>query len=123
MKLGWGVGVIVAVLLSLAANLFGLINLAYAASYALLFVGIWTVASAFFLVDAKDRHYYAGWGVVMAALSTFAYLPFAYTVGLLLVALVILILIYIYAGRDATTMTAAANSPSPAGGTPAAKPS
>lgn len=123
MKLGWGVGVVVAVLLSVAAYLFDLVNMTYAASYALLFVGIWTIVSAFFLVDVKDRHYYAGWGVVMAALSTFAYLPFAYTVGLLLVAFVILILIYIYAGRTATEVTAAANPPSPAGERPAAKPS
>ncbi|MDA4124477.1 MAG: hypothetical protein OK438_03395 [Thaumarchaeota archaeon] len=123
MRLGWGGGVIVSILVAAAAFFFGLVNGTYAVSYALLFVGVWTIISAFFFVDIKDRHYYAGWGVVMAALSTFAYLYYTYTIGLLLVAMVILILLYIYAGRTAKNVTAAMSPTSSPGGTPATKPS
>jgi hypothetical protein len=123
LRLTYWIGVIVAVLVVAAAYLFGLVDGTYAVSYALLFVGLWTILSAFFTIDAKDRYYYSGWGVIFAVLSTFAYLPFAYTVGLLLVALVILILIYVYAGSTAKRITAAATPPSSTGNTPAAKPS
>ncbi len=113
---------IIGVLIPLAAFFFGFVNLNYLVSFALLLVGLWTIVSAFLVVELKDRHYYSGWGVVVTVLSTFAYLPFAYTVGLLLVALVVLILMYVYAGRTEKMISAAASPPSSPGGTPAANP-
>ncbi len=121
MRASWGAGVAIAVLLSLAAYLFNLVDLTQMASLILLIVGLWTIGSAFFVVERKDRNYYAGWGVVLAILSLFAFLPLAYTIGLLLVAIVALILLYAYSGRTGKMLTAASNPSSPAGGTPAAE--
>ncbi len=121
MRAGWGAGVAIAVLLSLAAYLFNLVDLTHMVSLILLIVGLWSIGSAFFVVERKDRNYYVGWGVVLAVLSLFAFLPLAYTVGLLLVAIVALILLYAYSGRTGKMLTAASNPPSPAGGTPAAE--
>ena len=118
-RLGWGVGIIVAILLSAAAFSFGL-HINYTISLGLLLVGLWTIVCALLLVDRKDRWYYAGWGVVLAFLSLFAFLPAGYTVGLVLIAIVVLILLYVYVGQSEKMITAARAPPAPAGGTPAA---
>lgn len=118
-RLGWGVGIIVAILLSAAAFSFGL-HLNYTISLGLLLVGLWTIVCALFLVDRKDRWYYSGWGVVLAFLSLFAFLPAGYTIGLVLIAIVALILLYVYLGGSNRMITAARAPPAPAGGTPAA---
>jgi uncharacterized membrane protein HdeD (DUF308 family) len=88
---------------------------------ALLLSGLWTVVSAFLVVEAKDRTYYSVWGVVMFCLSLFAFVPPALAAGILIVAIIILIVLVIYAGRAQELVTAGANPPTTAGGTPAAK--
>jgi hypothetical protein len=119
-KLGWGVGMIVAILLSAAAFSFGFVDLSHAVSLGLLLVGLWTIICALFLVERKDRWYYSGWGVVLAFLSLFAFLPTGYTIGLVLIAIVALILLYVYVGGTNKMITAARAPPSSAGETPAA---
>jgi diacylglycerol kinase len=119
-RVSWGVGVVVAILLSVAVYSFGLIDLYYTISLGLLLVGLWTIVCAFFLVDRKDQWYYSGWGVVLAFLSSFAYLPHGYTIGLVLIAIVALILLYVYVGGTSKMITAASVPTSTAGGTPAA---
>ena len=118
-RLGWGVGIIVAILLSAAAFFFGL-HLKSTISLGLLLVGLWTIVCALVLVDQQDRWYYSGWGVVLAFLSLFAFLPARYTIGLVLIAIVALILLYVYLGGSSRMINAARAPPAPAGGTPAA---
>lgn len=51
----------VAVLLSAAAYLFGLVKSpSYTVSLALLLIGLWTIACALTIVERKDRNYYGG---------------------------------------------------------------
>jgi hypothetical protein len=119
-RLGWGVGIIVAILLSVAVYSFGLVGPNYTISLGLLLVGLWTIVCALFLVEQKDRWYYSGWGVVLAFLSLFAFLPTGYTIGLVLIAIVVLILLYVYVGGSGRMIAAARAPPAPAGGTPAA---
>lgn len=119
-RLNWGVGVIVAILVSAAAYSFGLVNPSYSLSLGLFLVGLWTIVSAFLLVNRQDRWYYSGWGVVLAFLSSFAYLPPGYTIGLVLVSIVALILLYVYLGGTNKMITAASAPRAPAGETPAA---
>ena len=120
MKPGWGIGMIIAVLLSVAVFFLGLVDLAGMVSLVLLLSGLWTLVSAFVIFDARDRSYYMGWGVVIAALALFDFIPFNYTVALILMAIVVLILVNVYLGR-APKMYNAATTPAPAGGgTPAA---
>lgn len=120
MKQGWGVGIIVAILLSVAVWLVGVVNFAGMISMILLLSGLWTLVAAFVIFDIKDRSYYMGWGVVIAALSLFDFIPFNYTIALVLAAIVVLILVNVYLGRT-PKMFKAATTPTPAGGgTPAA---
>lgn len=121
MKVSWGVGVVVAVLLSLAAYLFGFTNPSLTLSLFLLLSGLWTLIVGLFLVDRRERTFYSAWGVVVAILSLFAYLPIQYTIGLILVAVVALILITAYSGRSGKMYAATSQSaPSSTGESPAA---
>jgi hypothetical protein len=120
-KVSWGVGEIVAILLSFIYYLFWLPNPKYALSLFLLLSGLWTLTAGLLLVDKKDRTYYSSWGVVVAVLSAFAFLPLNYTLGLVLVAIVVLILLTAFNYRSGKMYTAATqSSPATAGETPAA---
>lgn len=121
MKVSWGVGEIVAILLSLIYYLFLLPEPKYALSLFLLLSGLWTLVAGLVLVEKKDRTYYSSWGVVVAVLSTFAFLQPNYALGLVLVAIVALILLTAFNYRSGKMYTAATqSSPSTAGETPAA---
>jgi len=120
-KVSWGVGEIVAILLSLIYYLFLLPEPKYALSLFLLLSGLWTLVAGLVLVEKKDRTYYSSWGVVVAVLSTFAFLQPNYALGLVLVAIVALILLTAFNYRSGKMYTAATqSSPSTAGETPAA---
>jgi hypothetical protein len=120
-KVSWGVGEIVAVLLSLIYYLFLLPDPKYAFSLFLLLSGLWTLTAGLVLVDKKDRAYYGSWGVVVAVLASFAFLPWNYALGLVLVAMVVLILLTAFNYRSGKLYTATTQpSTSTAGETPAA---
>ena len=128
MKIGWGIGIAIAVLASLASFFFGLFGPLYSSSSivflvaaSLLLSGLWTIASAFLILEAKDRIYYSVWGVVLFCLSLFAFVPPAYAAGVLVVAIIVLILLVIYAGRAKGIVSATASPPQAAGGVRAAE--
>lgn len=127
MKASWGIGVGVGILASLAAYFFGVFGsfttlqaVEYLFSTMFLLIGIWTLVSAFAIVEVKDRTFYALWGVILAAVSLFAYVPANYAIGILLVALIVLILLVFYSGRTQKEFTTATRPAAPAGDTPAA---
>lgn len=110
----------VAVLLSTAAGLLGVVGAKGALSLALLLVGAWTLLSAFVIVDREDRTFYTGWGIVLAGLSLSYVIPFRYALGLVLIAVVVLIVATVTFGRAPRMSAAAAPPPSTTGETPAA---
>jgi hypothetical protein len=120
LKLGYLAGIIIVVLLSAAAWLLGIIDLPRMISLMLLLGGLWTVVAAFTIFGVGERMFYLGWGVVVAALSTFdVFNNFNYTIALILIAIVALILINVYTGRTPKLYSAATTRPA-GGGTPAA---
>ncbi len=106
-RIGWGVGTVIALLLTAAVYSFGVLKGLDAVGLFLLLEGLWTVACGLLFVEVKDRGYYTGWGVVLALLSLFPYIPAGYTIGLVLVAVVILIVVFTYAGKTRSTAAAA----------------
>src|SRR5271157_1590534 len=127
MKASWGIGVAIGILLSLAAYFFGFFGalftlqaVEYLFSTMFLIAGLWTLVSAFVIVEAKDRTYYSVWGIVMTCVSLFAYVPAQFAIGILLIALVVLIVLVYFTGRTQKEFTTATSPPRPAGDTPAA---
>lgn len=98
MKPGYGVGVVVAFLVSFAVFLFGVVDFRGLLSLLLLLTGLWTVVAAAALVPPSERVYYASWGVVLAILSATYVISLRYALGLVLIALVVLI-VFSYYGR------------------------
>ena len=95
-SVGWGVGIIVAVLISLALLLFNVVSGANAVAALLLLVGLWTLVFGAAFTTARDRLYFVGWGLVIAVLSTFAFLPLQYTAGLVVVVILIVVLASVF---------------------------
>ena len=121
MKPSWGVGTIIAILLSVALYLLEVVTLEGMVSLLLLLCGVWTVIAGLVVVDRKDRSYYTGWGAVVAVLSLFYITPsLNYTIALVLLAVIALIIINVFIGKTPKIYTAGSNPPSPAGDTPAA---
>ncbi len=91
--IGLGVGLIATVLIPIALLLFGVLKPVQTVSAILLLSGVWTFVFGLLMGRKEERLYYSGSGVVVALLSTFVFIPYAYTAGLVLVALVALVLI------------------------------
>jgi Ca2+/Na+ antiporter len=115
------------VLLSLAVYFFGLFGsfttlqaVEYMFSTIFLLTGLWTLVSAFAIVEAKDRTFYSLWGIIFACVSLFAYVPANFAIGILLIALVVLIVLVYFTGRTQKEFTTATKPPRPAGDMPAA---
>jgi hypothetical protein len=122
LKIGWGTGIAVSVLLSAAAELFGLVNLTYMLSLILLLSGLWTLVAGLTIVEPKYKVYYIGWGTVVAVLSLFAFLPAPYAGGLVLLVVVVMILLTVYWGLVGKTYVASTQgAPSAGGRAPAAE--
>jgi uncharacterized membrane protein YhaH (DUF805 family) len=122
--IGVGIGVLLSLALYffdfLGSNLAALQTLEYLFSTIFLLTGLWTLVSAFAIVEAKDRTFYALWGIVFACVSLFAYVPANFAIGILLIALIVLVVLTYFTGRTQKEFTTATRPPRPAGDTPAA---
>jgi hypothetical protein len=113
-------GEVVVILLSFVSYLFGLTNGTYTLSLFFLLSGLWTLVTGLFFAEKKDRTYYSSWGVIVAVLAAFAFLPANYALGLVLIAVIALIILTAYTYRTGVYTAASQRSASQAGETPAA---
>jgi len=120
MKPSWGIGMVVAILISIAVWLLNVVTFAGMVSLVLLLCGLWTIFAALLIVETRDRTFYSSWGVVVAALSLFYFIPPDYTIALILLAIVALIIINVYLGKTPRIYEASTNPTPAGGGTPAA---
>jgi hypothetical protein len=91
-KTGLGAGLIATVLLPVALLLFGTLKFDQTFSAILLLSGLWTLVFGLLIEKKEERLYYSGFGVVVALLSTFLFIPLRFTAGLVVVAIVALAL-------------------------------
>ena len=109
MRLGYGSGLAVAVLLAIVLNLLGVANVLQSVSALLLFTGLWTVIYG--LTMHVEKLLYVGWGAPVAVLSTFIVLPLTYTVALVLIVIIVLIIVNATRLRRATEVVSRPASP------------
>ena len=91
MKPSLGIGIILATLASLVLFLFGVVGYEWLGALLLLLNGLWILVYGVVEAGSKDRLYYAGWGLIMAGLSTFVVLPLGYTLGVVIVLVMVVI--------------------------------
>lgn len=88
MRVQFGIGLVIAVLLPLALLLFGILHPYGTLSSILLLAGLWILAFSLTYSSKGDRTYNFGLGLVIAILSTFYFIPLADTFGLELLAVI-----------------------------------
>jgi len=88
LRTGFGLGLLLCVLIPLALLLFSVVSLEQTASLMLLLGGLWAVVFGVAFAAAKDKLYDVGVGVIVAVLSTFSVLPLQYTAGLVVVSII-----------------------------------
>jgi hypothetical protein len=93
---GWGIGVIIAVLISLALFLFNVLNTINAVAAMLLLNGLWFIVFGVAFSAQRERMYFVGWGLAVAVLSTFAFEPWQYALGLEVIAVLAVVLATVF---------------------------
>jgi hypothetical protein len=102
MKIGLGAGLAVCLLLPVVLFLFGILGDAQAAAAVLLLGGLWTVLYGFAFARSRDRFYDVGFGIIVALLSTFDFLPLQYVFGLVLLSVIAIVVASAAMGRGKT---------------------
>jgi hypothetical protein len=107
-RIGLGFGLIVTVLVPLALLLFEVLRPAETISAILLLSGLWTLVFGLLIQRKTERLYYSGFGVVIILFSTFVFIPFRFTLGLVVVAIVALAVISAVSRPRVSTLSARA---------------
>jgi hypothetical protein len=107
-RIGLGAGLIVTVLVPLALLLFGVLRPVETISAILLLSGLWTLVFGLLIQRKTERLYYSGFGVVIILFSTFVFIPFRFTLGLVVVAIVALAVISAVSRPRVSTLSAKA---------------
>lgn len=98
MRVSFGLGLIVCVLVPIVLLLFGVIDISQSASAILLLAGLWAVVFGLAFGRGPDRLYNVGVGLIVIAISTFLFLPLAYVVGLVLIVVILIVLAAFFSG-------------------------
>lgn len=88
MRVAYGEGVIVAILLPFVLLLLGLIKIYDTFFLVLLLFGLWTIVSAFVLMRPSERNFYLTWGLIISCLSTIFVIAVSYAIALVLIAII-----------------------------------
>lgn len=99
MRLAYGEGIIVAVLLPMVLYLFNIVTIYYAFFLVVLLFGLWTVVSSFLLVGREELRVYLVWGVILSCASSVFVIAFAYALGLILVGIIASVFVFVSARR------------------------
>jgi hypothetical protein len=88
MRIAYGEGVIVAIILPFVFLLLGLIKLYDTLFLVLLLFGLWTIVSALVLARLSERNFYLTWGLILSCISTIFVIQVAYAIALVLIAII-----------------------------------
>jgi hypothetical protein len=104
LKPSLGIGIIPATLVSLVLFLFGLVGYAWLGASPLLPNGLWILVYRLVEAERRDKLYYAGWGLIMAGLSTFVVLPLTYALGVTVALIIAVFAVRLVAGSSKQAM-------------------
>lgn len=104
MRLAYGEGVLVAILVPFIVYLLGIGKFTILETLFSVFalVGLWTIISAFVLMRERDRVYFFTWGLIVLSISSAFVVHIQYSIALILIA-IIAALLFNVATRDRST--------------------
>jgi hypothetical protein len=95
MRITYGEGVVVAILLPFVLLLLGLVRFSACLFLILLLFGVWTIVSAFALAIPEERNFYIMWGIILSCASTIFVIPVSYAIALILIAIIASVFLYV----------------------------
>ena len=94
MRIAYGEGCLVAILLPFVLFFLGLVNIAQTIFLVLALFGLWTIVSGFVLANYDERNYFVTSGIVLTCVSTLFVIQVTYAIALILIGLIASIFIY-----------------------------
>jgi FtsH-binding integral membrane protein len=107
LKLAYGEGLILAVLIPVVLLLVGLLAISLTVFLIFLLAGAWTIVSAFAFGKSSERMFYIAWGLVLASVASFFVLKLQYAVAILVLVVIASVLLNVASrgkGKDSKTM-------------------
>ena len=86
MRMAYGEGVVVAILLPFVLFFLGVVSLSVTLFLCLIFLGVWTLISAFLLARKVERNFFLTWGLILSCASTIFVIQLSYAIALILIA-------------------------------------
>ncbi|MGA2874762.1 MAG: hypothetical protein ABSE82_04390 [Nitrososphaerales archaeon] len=99
MRMAYGEGVVVAILLPFVLFLLGVVSLSVTLFLCLIFFGVWTLISAFLLARKVERNFFLTWGLIISCASTIFVIQLSYAIALILIAIIASVFIYVSARK------------------------
>ena len=94
-RIAYGEGVVIALLLPLVFFLIGLTNLYFALFLIVLLLGLWTIVSSFLLARREELKVYLTWGLILSCASSIFVVSIAYAIALILVAIIASVFVFV----------------------------
>jgi hypothetical protein len=103
MKIAYGEGMILAILVPVVIYLLGVLSLPRTFFLFFVLAGAWTIVSAFAFGKNAERILYVAWGLILASLSSYFVIQLQYAVALTILAMIASILLSISFRRNNST--------------------
>ena len=93
MRIGYGAGAVIAILVPFVVYFLGIINLLQTFFLVFLLFGLWTLLATFTMIKSDQRNFYLSWGLLFAGVSFVFVIPIRYAIALIIVVVIVVILI------------------------------
>jgi hypothetical protein len=100
MRIAYGEGIVVAILLPIVLYLFHLVPVYYALFLVVLLFGLWTIVSSFLLVGREELKVYLIWGLILSCASSIFVISIAYALGLILIGVIASVFVFVTGKRS-----------------------
>ena len=113
MRIAYGEGAVVAILLPFVLLFLGLVTLSVTFFLIFLFMGVWSLVSSFVLARKDERNFYLTWGLILSCASTIFVLAVSYAIALILIAIIASLFIFVSTRKKPIPSTAPVQANNP----------
>jgi hypothetical protein len=95
MRIAYGEGIVVAILLPVVLFLFGLVRIYFSLFLIVLLFGLWTIVASFLLVRREELRPYLTWGLILSCASSIFVISLAYAIAIILVGVIASVFVFV----------------------------
>ncbi|MHB1869164.1 MAG: hypothetical protein ACYCPP_09505 [Nitrososphaerales archaeon] len=97
MRIAYGEGVVVAILLPFVLFFLGQVTTLVTFFLVFLFFGVWSIVSSVVLAKKQERNIYLTWGLILSCASTIFVISISYAIALTLISIIASLFIFVAA--------------------------